>query len=160
MTVQTKEIAKAGKYLTFALGNEGYGIAIINVKEIIGYQDVTQVPQVPPEVKGVINLRGEVVPVIDLRLRFGLQPKEITEETCILVVETGTDNQIVSVGIMVDNVSEVQDIVQEQIEPSPSFGCSTEVGFIIGMAKVGKTVKILLDIDKVLDGCDLSAVVK
>ncbi len=85
--------------------------------------------------------------------------KEITEETCILVVETGNDNHIINVGIMVDNVSEVQDIVQEQIEPSPSFG-SVEVGFIIGMAKVGKTVKILLDIEKVLDGCDLSAVVK
>ncbi len=155
MTVQTKDVAKAGKYLTFMLGSEDYGVAILKVKEIIGYQEITSVPQMPSEVIGVINLRGEVIPVIDLRLRFSMEPKEVTEETCILVVESGDDNST-SVGIMVDGVSEVQDIPQEEIEPSPSLGNNKRVEFITGMAKVGKSVKILLDVDKVLEGYDLT----
>ncbi|MBN2064703.1 MAG: purine-binding chemotaxis protein CheW [Sedimentisphaerales bacterium] len=156
MSEMTREMAHAGKYLTFAVGTEEFGIEILKVKEIIGYQEVTEVPQTPPEVKGVLNLRGQVIPVVSLRQKFGMEEKEITDETCILVVEIGSDERTVFVGIIVDSVSEVQDIRPEQIEPSPAFGESKEVEFITGMAKIGKAVKILLDIEKVLAGCNLT----
>ena len=147
---------KAGKYLTFALGSEEYGLEILKVREIIGYMEITAVPQTPHYVKGVINLRGQVIPVIDLRTKFGMEIAEITEESCIIVVEISGNGRKFSTGIAVDHVSEVIDIDGENIEEAPRFGDSVDTSFILGMGKIGDSVKILLDIDKVLGGDDLS----
>lgn len=134
-----------GKYLTFRLGGEEYGLEILKVREIIGIMDITQVPQTPDFVEGVINLRGKVIPVIDLRAKFGLERMTYNEQTCIIVVDVGS-----LMGIIVDTVSEVHDILGDDIEPAPSFGASIDTSFILGMGKVKDTVKILLDIDRVL----------
>ncbi|HEC04443.1 MAG TPA: chemotaxis protein CheW [Phycisphaerales bacterium] len=149
-------LEKEGKYLTFALAHEEYGLEILKVREIIGYMDITAVPQTPHHVKGVINLRGQVIPVIDLRAKFGMETTEVTEETCIIVVEIFQDDHKFSTGIVVDHVQEVLDIAGEDIEEAPQFGSSVNTDFILGMGKIGETVKILLDIDRVLSGNDLA----
>jgi purine-binding chemotaxis protein CheW len=149
-------LEKEGKYLTFALGHEEYGLEILKVREIIGYMDITAVPQTPAYVKGVINLRGQVIPVIDLRAKFGMETAEPTEETCIIVVEITQDDRNISTGIVVDHVSEVLDIAGEDIEKAPQFGSSVNTDFILGMGKIEESVKILLDIDKVLANTDFS----
>jgi purine-binding chemotaxis protein CheW len=146
---------KEGKYLTFILGPEEYGLEILKVREIIGYMDITAVPQMPFHVKGVINLRGQVIPVIDLRAKFGMETADITDQTCIIVVETSHDSRTFSTGIVVDRVQEVLDIPAKDIEDAPQFGSSVSTDFIMGMGKVGEKVEILLDIDKVLGGEDL-----
>jgi len=145
-------VDKEGKYLTFALEPEEYGLEILKVREIIGYMDITAVPQTPHHVKGVINLRGQVIPVIDLRAKFGMETAEVTEQTCIIVVETSQGNRKFSTGIVVDRVQEVLDIAGEDIEEAPQFGSSVNTDFILGMGKIGESVKILLDIDRVLAG--------
>lgn len=139
-----------GKYLTFDLGNEEFGLEILTVREIIGYINVTPVPKTPAYVKGVINLRGQVIPVVDLRLKFSMEENEVTDQTCIIVVETIQDKAEVNVGLVVDQVQEVLDIDGEDIDPSPQFDSSVDTGFILGIAKIGNSVKILLDIDKIL----------
>jgi len=144
------EATREGKYLTFSLAGEEYGIGIIKVREIIGMMPVTPVPQTPDFVKGVINLRGKVIPVIDLRLRFGLDASAYTERTCIIVVEIHGETGAVPMGIVVDAVSEVLNIRGTDIENTPTFGVKLNTDFILGMAKTGGSVKILLDIDKVL----------
>lgn len=149
---------REGKYLSFALGHEEYGLEILKVREIIGYIAVTAVPQTPAYVKGVINLRGQVIPVIDLRTKFGMATAEVTEQSCIIVVEIAQMNRTCSMGIIVDHVQEVLDIAGEAIEETPQFGAAVETDFILGMAKVGHAVKILLDIDKVLAGDHFDAV--
>jgi purine-binding chemotaxis protein CheW len=159
---QTEQSNKAmlereGKYLTFALEPEEYGLEILKVREIIGYMDITAVPQTPHHVKGVINLRGQVIPVIDLRAKFGMETAEVTEQTCIIVVETSQGNRKFSTGIVVDRVQEVLDIAGENIEEAPQFGSSVNTDFILGMGKIGESVKILLDIDKVLAGEDFGS---
>ncbi|MBO8151462.1 MAG: chemotaxis protein CheW [Candidatus Neomarinimicrobiota bacterium] len=141
---------RAGKYLTFKLGNEEYGIEILKVREIIGMMDITYVPRTPDFVKGVINLRGKVIPVIDLRKKFGLDEAEITDETCIIVVDVYRDDALVQAGLLVDSVSEVLDVEDGDIEDAPSFGEEIDTSFILGMAKVKGGIKILLNIDKVL----------
>jgi len=146
---------KEGKYLTFSLGAEEYGLEILKVREIIGYIDVTAVPQTPHHIKGVINLRGQVIPVIDLRAKFGIESTEVTEETCIIVVESTEAGQKSSTGIIVDRVQEVLDIPGSAIEETPQFGASVNTDFILGMGKVEESVKILLDIDKVLSNMDV-----
>ena len=151
---------KAGKYLTFALGKEQYGLEILKVREIIGYMAITAIPQTPHYVKGVINLRGQVIPVIDLRAKFGMETAEITEQTCIIVCEIQSGKRSFSTGIVVDNVEEVLDIDGQDIEETPQFGSSVDTNFILGMGKIGDTVKILLDIDKVLAGEDYSDLAK
>ena len=153
---------REGKYLTFSLANEEYGIGILKVKEIIGMMPVTSVPQTPGFVKGVINLRGKVIPVVDLRLRFGMEEIEYTERTCIIVVEIAGESGNIVIGIVVDAVSEVLNIKAEDIEETPSFGRSLNTDYIFGMAKIEGSVKILLDIDKVLTGqeCDVMSTVK
>jgi purine-binding chemotaxis protein CheW len=148
--------SKAGKYLTFALGAEEYGLEILKVREIFGYMEITAVPQTPAHVKGVINLRGEVIPGIDLRMKFGMQEIELTEETCIIVVEIATSDGQFETGIIVDHVSEVLDVDGADIDDAPEFGSSVNTDFILGMGKIGESVKILLDIDKVLGGEDFS----
>lgn len=145
---------REGKYLTFALGPEEYGLEILKVREIIGYMEITAVPQTPHYVKGVINLRGQVIPVIDLRAKFGMETTDVTEETCIIVVEISQGGRKFSTGIVVDHVQEVLDIAGESIEEAPQFGSAVDTDFILGMGKIGDSVKILLDIDKVLVGSD------
>ncbi len=150
-------VEKEGKYLTFTLGSEQYGLEILKVREIIGYMEITAVPQTPHYVKGVINLRGQVIPVIDLRTKFGMVTKEITEESCIIVVEIHQDDRKFSTGVAVDKVEEVLDIAGENIEEAPQFGSSVNTDFILGMGKIGDSVKILLDIDQVLTSEDISS---
>ncbi|MEJ5359177.1 MAG: chemotaxis protein CheW [Desulfobacterales bacterium] len=140
----------SGKYLTFSLAGEHYGIRIMKIKEIIGIMPITFVPQTPPQVKGVINLRGKVIPVVDLRLAFGLEQKDYIDRTCIIVVEVAGEAGVVQIGIVVDTVSEVMSLRAEDIEPPPAFGGSVKTEYILGMAKSGDGVKILLDIDRVL----------
>jgi purine-binding chemotaxis protein CheW len=147
---------REGKYLTFALSHEEYGLEILKVREIIGYIDVTAIPQTPPYVKGVINLRGQVIPVVDLRAKFGMETTDVTDQTCIIVVETTQGSRKCNTGIIVDHVSEVLDIAGANIEDAPQFGSSVDTDFIRGMAKVGDSVKILLHIDQILSADDLA----
>ena len=139
-----------GKYLTFTLAEEEYGIGILKIKEIIGMMSITSVPRTPDFVKGVINLRGQVIPVLDLRRRFGMDEIDYTERTCIIVVEIEGETGTVMIGIVVDSVSEVLNIKGEDIEPAPTFGARLNTDYILGMAKMEGGVKILLDIDEVL----------
>lgn len=146
--------AKAGKYLTFVLAEETYGLEILRVREIIGMMPITAVPRAPHFVKGVINLRGKVIPVIDLRLKFGMEEAKHTDETCIIVVYVGQ----IETGIIVDKVSEVLDIAAGNIEDPPSFGEGLDTNFIMGMGKTAERVTILLDIGKVLSHGDVVAI--
>jgi purine-binding chemotaxis protein CheW len=139
-----------GKYLTFSMGPENYGIGIRKVKEIIGMIPITSVPQTPDFFKGVINLRGKVIPVMDLRIRFGMEQAEYTERTCIVVVEVPGKMSTQLVGVVVDAVSEVVNIKGEDIEETPSFGANLDSDYILGLAKISGGVKILLDIDRTL----------
>jgi purine-binding chemotaxis protein CheW len=143
-------INRGGKFLTFALGKEEYGIAILKVREIIGCMEVTPVPRTPSYVRGVINLRGQVIPVIDLRAKFGMETLAATDETCIVVVEITRDGRTLSTGLVVDRVREVLSINPEAVEDAPDLGTSVDSKFIQGLGKVGQHVKILLDIDRVL----------
>ena len=147
---------KEGKYLTFTLAEEEYGIGILKIKEIIGMLPITSVPQTPEFVKGVINLRGKVIPVMDLRLRFGMPPIDYSDRTCIIVVEIGGQAGTILVGIVVDAVSEVLNIKGDDIEKTPTFGTELNTDYILGMAKMEGGVKILLDIDQVLSSDELS----
>jgi purine-binding chemotaxis protein CheW len=146
---------RAGKYLIFRLGSEEFGTRVIKVREIMGIQDVTPVPHTPVFVKGVINLRGKVIPVIDLRLKFGLPPQEYTSRTCIIVVRTQLGEDQLMMGIVVDEVAEVLNLVASDIEETPDFGPGVETPYLLGMAKVKDKVKILLDIDQVLNSQEL-----
>ena len=147
---------KEGKYLTFSLANEDYGIGILKIKEIIGMMPITKVPRCPEFVKGVINLRGKVIPVLDLRMRFGVDAAEYTERTCIVVVEVDSGSGNLMVGLIVDSVSEVLNIKSEDIEETPSFGAKVDTDYILGMAKISGGVKILLNIDKALNVEDIA----
>ncbi len=149
-------VDKEGKYLTFSLAGEEYGIGILKIKEIIGMMPITTVPQTPEFVKGVINLRGKVIPVIDLRLRFGMDAMDYTERTCIIVVEIDGSAGTVQIGIVVDAVSEVLNVNAEDVEETPTFGAKLNTDYILGMAKMEGGVKILLDIDRVLSAEEVS----
>ena len=151
---------KEEKYLTFVLADEEYGIGILKIKEIIGMMSITTVPQTPEFVKGVINLRGKVIPVVDLRLRFGMEAMDYTERTCIIVVEIQGADGTIQIGIVVDSVSEVLNIKVEDIEDTPTFGTKLNTDYILGMAKMEGGVKILLDIDKVLSTDEISLLEK
>ena len=139
-----------GKYLTFSLGTEEYGIVITKVREIIGIMEITAVPHTPDFIKGVINLRGRVIPIIELRMKFGMELKEYDDRTCIIVVDVPGPNGTVQVGMLVDSVSEVMNIASQDIEPPPDFGTTTDADNIIGMGKVKGKLKILLDVDQVI----------
>lgn len=148
--VSGQTLSLAGKYLTFALENEQFGLEILKVREVIVHMNIRSVPRVPDYIKGVINLRSQVIPVVDLRSRFQMPAKEVTDETCIIVVQVNAQDRQYNTGIIVDRVCEVLDINEKQIEESPQFGASFDTSFILGMAKVEDSVKILLNIDKVL----------
>ena len=142
--------ARAGKYLTFHLAQEEYGIRVLKVREIMGLQEITGVPQTPAHIRGVINLRGKVVPVIDLRVKFGLPSAEFTQRTCIIVTQIQAGSTSALVGIIVDGVSEVLNLAASEIEDTPDFGEDIGSRYLLGMAKSKGKVKILLDIDRVL----------
>jgi len=152
--------AKEGKYLTFSLAEEEYGIGILKVKEIVGLMPVTTVPRAPEFVKGVINLRGKVIPIIDLRLRFNMDEAEPTDRTCIIVVEIEGPSGQVQIGIVVDSVSEVLNVKAEDIEETLSFGFSFDSNWLLGMAKVEGAIKILLDIDRILGAEEIAVLEK
>jgi len=152
--------AIAGKYLTVVLAEEAYGIGVLKVREIIRLQKITPVPQLPEFVKGVINLRGRVIPVIDLRVKFGLKA-EITDRTCIVVVQVKLGaEQVIHMGLIVDAVEEVANLTTAEIEPTPDFGTTVSTDYIFGMAKVKGQVKTLLDIDRVVSEDTARAIVQ
>lgn len=153
-SVRAESVAdvESNKYLTFSLANEEYGVEILRVREIIGLMDITAVPQMPYYMKGVINLRGKVIPVVDLRLKFGMEPAEYDAQTCVVVVDVGQ-----LTGIIVDTVREVLDVASDQIDPAPPMGAGVDTSFVMGMGKVKDSVKILLDIRKALDCPELAA---
>ena len=148
--------SRAGKYLTFQLGSEEFGVGVLKVREIMGLQEITAIPQTPLFVKGVINLRGKVVPVVDLRLKFRLEAAEYTQRTCIIVTQLHGDSGSMLMGVIVDGVSEVLNLAAAEIEDAPDFGDQTAGQYLLGMAKVKGKVKILLDIDKVLSTQELT----
>jgi purine-binding chemotaxis protein CheW len=152
-------VKREGKYLTFALADEEYGIGILKVKEIIGMMAITPVPQTPSYVKGVINLRGKVIPVVDLRSKFDMESIDYTDRTCIIVVEIEGKEERIQIGIVVDTVSEVINVREDDVEDTPTFGTRVSTEFILGMAKIEGSVKILLDIDAVLSAKELSQIV-
>lgn len=143
------------KFLTFGLGEENYAIPILKIKEIIGMMDITKIPRLPNFIKGVINLRGKIIPVIDLRLKFGLSSRAYDDRTSIIVVELDVDSGSVVSGIVVDNVNEVLDIESCDIEPPPKYGTSVDQAFLTGMGKINGNVIMLLDADKMLSVEDI-----
>jgi purine-binding chemotaxis protein CheW len=141
---------RQGKYLVFHLAQEEFGVQVLKVREIMGIQEITRVPQTPDFVKGVINLRGKVIPVIDLRRKFHLEDAAYTQRTCIIVLQVAHPGGDIQMGVIVDGVSEVLTIQEQEIEDTPQFGEDVKMPYILGMAKVKGKVKILLDIDDVL----------
>jgi purine-binding chemotaxis protein CheW len=151
----------AGKHLTFNLQNESYGIDVLKVREIIRQTSITTVPQMPKHVRGVINLRGRIIPVIDLRVRFGFAGVKDTELTCIIVVQVKMhDGKNAQMGLIVDGVEEVVNLTTGDIEETPDFGGKISTDYIIGMAKVKGTVKTLLNIDRVIATGELEHISK
>ena len=149
-SIPESTIGRTAKYLTFNLGGEQYGLEILKVREIIGIMDITRVPRTPDFIRGIINLRGKVIPVIDLRKKFTMPTIDDTEQTCIIVVDMLFENNSLLMGIIVDSVSEVLDIDTDEIDSTPMFGSSVTTDFIQGIAKTKGGVKILLNIEKVL----------
>lgn len=149
----TESLGSARKLLSFALGNEEYGLDILAVREIIGLIDITPLPQSPEYVKGVINLRGKIIPVLELRKRFGMTSVKFTDETCIIVVDVPVENDGESrlMGLIVDTVREVLDIPTSAIEPPPQFGCSIPMDYITGIGKIRDKVVVMLDTSKVMN---------
>jgi len=150
--------AAARQFLTFLLGGEMYAVGILPIKEIIEYGQLTAVPMMPAFIRGVINLRGAVVPVIDLSARFGGPPTPVGRRTCTVIIETETDGERQDVGILVDAVSEVLDIAESDIEPAPSFGTRLRPDFVAGMGRIGGRFVILLDLGRVLSVDEMAAV--
>jgi purine-binding chemotaxis protein CheW len=148
-----------GKYLTFNLAEEYYGISVNWILQIIAIPDITKIPKTPFFVKGVINLRGKIIPVMDLRLKFGINEQEYNDRTSIIVIKIKSDNNEIFIGLIVDKVIEVLDIHEPEIEKAPTFGVEIDVQFIHGMAKVKQKVVTLLNINKVLDEVDLANIV-
>ena len=144
-----------GKHLTFSLGKETYGIPIQHVQQIIGMMDITEIPRMPKFIKGVTNLRGKIIPILDLRLKFGLPPIDYTDRTCIIIVEMQVNGIKKWMGVVVDAVSEVLNIQSSEIEPPPQYGTQTENDFLTGMGKVKGKVILLLEMQKVLNQEDL-----
>ncbi len=154
--LHTATPTEAAQYLTFMLGGEVYAIGILSIKEIIEFGGLTTVPMMPASIRGVINLRGAVVPVMDLAARFGKPSSEVTKRSCIVIVELGSDSEQQVIGVVVDSVNAVQEIAPADIEPAPSFGMRIATDFIAGMGKVNGKFVILLDIRQVLSIDDIA----
>ena len=155
MTSENKDMRQQQQYLTFLLANEEYAIGILKVKEIIEYDTVTMVPKTPKWVRGVINLRGSVVPVVDVGVKFGLEQTGVTKTTCIVIVEAQYEGQSSTVGVMADAVQQVIDLTPQEIHCVPEFGTRVKVDYLVGMAQLGKKFALLLDVDKVLSAEEL-----
>jgi purine-binding chemotaxis protein CheW len=147
-----------GQYLTFFVGGEEYAVNILKVKEIIEYDTVTVVPNTAPWIRGVTNLRGNVVPVIDLAIKFGLQGSQTSKLTCIVITEVSYQGEKLTLGVMADSVSQVLDFSENEIETPPPFGTRVRIEFLLGMGRMGKKFCLILDIDKVLSADELLAV--
>lgn len=145
--------SEVSQYLSFALGEQEYGVEILKVQEIKGYSGITPIPNTPPHVRGVMNLRGTVIPVVDLRARFGMEEREYTKFTVIIVVTVGTKIK----GLVVDAVSDVLDVARNDIKPAPELGGRTDARFITGLATIGERLVVLLDIDTLLSEQDAAA---
>ena len=158
MNSVTTAAAPAGQYLTFMLGGEVFALGILAIKEIIEYSDLTTVPMTPEYVRGVINLRGAVVPVLDLLVRFARKPSPVTKRTCIVIVEINAGGERHDIGLVVDAVNAVLDIPAGDIEPPPAFGATVRTEYIQGMAKVSNRFVILLDVDQALAAEELLAI--
>ncbi|HON60134.1 MAG TPA: chemotaxis protein CheW [Smithella sp.] len=143
--------SRAGKYLTFFLDHEEYGVEILKVQEIIGRMPITPVPLTSKYIRGVINLRGKIHPIMDLKIKFGMDETQMTDETCIIVIKTST----LMMGILVDRVSEVVNVSSEDIEDTPSFGGDVNPEYLLGIGKTGGRVRLLLDIEKILSSADI-----
>ena len=154
MTMPAQSVAQ-DKYLTFSLGEETYGLEILKVREINGMMVITPIPEAPAFLKGVINLRGKIIPVVDLRLKFNMEPCPYDERTCIIVVQMKQKDSSVLMGLIVDSVSDVASITEGDIEPPPAMGLDIKTSYITGMAKGKGDIKILLDIDRVLSDDEL-----
>lgn len=152
-----REVQEDSQYLTFQLGQEMFAVSILRIKEILEYSEMTTVPMMPSFVRGVINLRGAVVPVVDLSARFGRQKMEVTRRSCIVIIEAESEAGKQDIGLMVDSVSEVLEIPHDQIEPAPSFGTNIRADFISGMGKVDGKFVITLEVDKVLSVDEMAA---
>ena len=152
------EHSLAGKYLTFRLGKEEYGIEILRVREIIGLMDITPVPRSPEHIRGVINLRGRIIPVLDLRMKFEMEAFEASEESCIIVLDVTFEGVLTHMGVLVDGVCEVLDIASEEIDPPPILSAGSSTQFLLGMAKSRGTVKILLNAERIISGGEADAV--
>ena len=155
-TVAAAEPAEAQQYLTFAIGAEPYAVGILQVREILRYEEVTPVPTAPAAVRGVLNLRGRVVPVVDPAIRFGRAPSEVTRLTCIVIVETVQEGERYVMGLLVDSVSQVLELTDADIEPVPAFGSGVKVDYLRGLARQGNRFALLLDLHRVLDHAELS----
>jgi purine-binding chemotaxis protein CheW len=156
MAATAKEALEQQQYLTFLLCGEEYAISILRAKEIIGYDTVTTVPKTPKWVRGVINLRGSVVPVVDLAVRFGLEERPVTKTSCIIIVERQQESQNAIMGVMADAVSQVMDIAARDIQQVPAFGTPIGVAYLQGMVQLGKKFALLLDVDKMLSAEELT----
>ncbi len=155
MATATKEGIEQQQYLTFLLAGEEYAISILKVKEIIEYDTVTVVPKTPKWIRGVINLRGSVVPVVDLAVKFGLEERPVTRTSCIVILEGLLENQNTTMGIVADAVSQVMDLASDDIREVPEFGTRVQVNYLLGMAQMGKKFALMLDVDKVLSTDEL-----
>ena len=157
--VATVQAEHREQYLAFTLGGETFAMDIRSIREVIQYGGITEVPLMPPFIRGVINLRGAVVPVIDLCVRFGRPPSAVAQRTCIVILELRQGEASTELGVLVDNVSEVLSIARSEIEPAPAFGSDLRAEFIAGVAKVGERFVILLDVDHVLSVEELAALI-
>jgi purine-binding chemotaxis protein CheW len=152
--------AADGQYLGFQIAEEEYAIDILRVREILEYDEVTRVPTTPPSIRGVINLRGRVVPVVDLAVRFGLPEREVTRKTCIVVVEVDLEGESTVLGVLADSVSQVMDLAAGDVVPPPPFGSRVRVDWLRGIGRVDRRFVLLLDIDRVLSAEELRAAEK
>lgn len=151
-------ITETVQYLTFKLANEVFALEVAKVREILEFTSITKVPQTPEFMRGVINLRGSVVPVIDLRLNFGMQCTEQTVNTCIIVVEVKLEGEVIVLGLLADSVQEVVEMEPDHIEPAPHIGTKLNTDFIKGMGKIDNVFVMILNIDKVFSSDDLASV--
>lgn len=153
MSTQTESAVT--QHLTFRLGGEEYAVPILRVREILQYEEVTRVPGAPPTIRGVLNLRGSVVPVVDLAVKFGLPPTEATRRTCIVIVEVEREGERTVMGVVCDAVSQVMELGEADVEPPPSFGTRVRTDFLHGMARVGSRFALMLDLDRLLSSAEL-----
>lgn len=159
MDTPTVEQGLFAQYLTFHIGEEECGVSILQVKEIVGYRTTTAVPGTPPWIRGVINVRGSVVPVVDLAVKFGLEVRDVTKRTCVVIVDVEIDGELTAMGVVADAVDEVLDLRVEDIEDAPAFGTGVRVDYLQGLARIEDRFVLVLDIDKVLQADELAALI-